>query len=146
MYIFIAVWFYVRQARIDLLKYFLSLDILALLSYKPWINFFLNWSVTFFFYLFRNWFSDTNKHTHNKRFLAEGTQILPLKDVPEAQKDYNLNSQSLQNRFLKNVSSFLRLWEVLLRLHYCCMNYWLFELLVVWTIARGTTCSSSNNQ
>ena len=29
-------------------------------------------------------------------------------------------------------------------LNYCRLNYWLFELLVVWTIARGTTWSSSN--
>ena len=32
---------------------------------------------------------------------------------------------------------------VLFSLNFCWLNYWLFELLVVWTIARGTTCSSS---
>ena len=34
---------------------------------------------------------------------------------------------------------------MLISLNYCRLNFWLFEQLVAWTIARGTTCSSSND-
>ena len=63
----------------------------------------------------------------------------------------DLKKQNIKTIF-KCILRFTRHWfeyvssQVLLRLHYCRLNYWLFELLVVWTIARGTTCSSLNNQ